>query len=551
MIGRHHQEHLWDATLVWDLLQTKSTRKITVNDVKDTCQHILDNVRRIKMLTTTIYDNLLGHNQGQKLLSKLVECRCSESILPNKRDNFPIYPVGLTSLSLVDQKKWAWNKHQSPFPDTLQSLTLDIRLNEIQQSDLPSSLQFLTLGDEYNRPLPTLPSTLQGLSLGEHFNQDLLQITLPSTLTALRLGPMFNSKLELNHLTQLQTLHLRRYFLSRELFALPTSLTNLECTIRDTHFHLIRSLPELETLILTVSPQGVNTITLTTSHLPKTLHRLELTGRFSLKLQDAITIKKMVFHSYNHEKPLRQGSLPKNLSHLTIFLVNTIEDHALPQTLQFLEFVVPNLYNKGTFNHLPSNLQTLILPDNRNRSLPTLPISLRRLKVGNTFNQPINLTNHTNLLALELGESFNQPFQVDDLPSQLETLTLGQHYNQPLLDRVLPSNLQTLTILNHQTQLVRSVLPPSLVTLIIPLKSFFSVFQDEFKNTELPNLNWLTVNQGILPKQEKKLPLHFPENVFSVNFTGHFGRFKDYAEKVKMTYKHRHIQVLNKETTSD
>ena len=63
---------------------------------------------------------------------------------------------------------------------------------------LPSGLQNLTFGNEFNQPLDrvSLPSGLQSLTFGNKFNQRLDGVSLPSGLQSLRLGYRFNQIVE-------------------------------------------------------------------------------------------------------------------------------------------------------------------------------------------------------------------------------------------------------------------------------------------------------------------------------------------------------------------
>ena len=84
-------------------------------------------------------------------------------------------------------------------PINLQSLVLERDRRDLNPGksrlNLPCHLQSLTLGvrlHEFPSPLLTLPSTLQTLTLGENFNYPLQGVTLPSNLQSLTFGDCFD-----------------------------------------------------------------------------------------------------------------------------------------------------------------------------------------------------------------------------------------------------------------------------------------------------------------------------------------------------------------------
>lgn len=62
---------------------------------------------------------------------------------------------------------------------------------------LPSSLRFLSFGDNFNQSLENvaLPSSLDTVSFGHNFNQSLKNVDLPSSLKTLSFGHDFNQNL--------------------------------------------------------------------------------------------------------------------------------------------------------------------------------------------------------------------------------------------------------------------------------------------------------------------------------------------------------------------
>lgn len=121
---------------------------------------------------------------------------------------------------------------------------------------------------------------------------------------------------------------------------------------------------------------------------------------------------------------------------------------------------------KGSLSWLPDNITHLELPNNYNEPLLKLPNNLKILKLGLRYNQNINLPEGLeqficvyehmdlwnqnivypkSLKKLILGNKFNQP--LDNLPPNLETLMINSYiFNHPLDN--LPYNLKHLIIIS-------------------------------------------------------------------------------------------------------
>ncbi|EGG19226.1 hypothetical protein DFA_02011 [Cavenderia fasciculata] len=192
---------------------------------------------------------------------------------------------------------------------------------------LPSSLQSLMFGDDYDQPLSVgvLPSSLQSLMFGYYYNQALSVGVLPSSLQSLVFGDEYNQLLSVG--------------------VLPSSLQSLE--FGDEYNQ----------------PLSVGV-------LPSTLQSLKFGG------------------GYN--QPLSVGVLPTSLQSLEFgyYYNQPLSVGVLPSSLQSLEF--GDRYNQAlSVGVLPSSLQSLVFGRfyNQPLSVGVLPTSLQSLEFGDTYNQ--------------------------------------------------------------------------------------------------------------------------------------------------------------------
>lgn len=87
----------------------------------------------------------------------------------------------------------------------------------------------------------------------------------------------------------------------------------------------------------------------------------------------------------------------------------------------------------------------------QSRVVSNLPQSVKILKFGHTFNEPIELgVLPRSLEELEFHGKFNQPLAVGLLPSNLKKLTLYGGFNQPLPIGSLPTSLKYLSALTEK-----------------------------------------------------------------------------------------------------
>ena len=160
-------------------------------------------------------------------------------------------------------------------------------------------------------------------------------------------------------------------------------------------------------------------------------------------------------------------NLPIKLTHLRfgewddICKFNNDIDN-LPIGLEELCFSEQSWFNKK-INKLPAKLKKLKLGNNFNQSLDNLPKYLEKLEIY-SFTFDFKLNNLPNSLKiLDLDGKYNKT--LDFLPNSLCILRIPDYYNKPLNN--LPNNLEELTIENYEYSHNLHNLPNSLKKLII------------------------------------------------------------------------------------
>lgn len=99
--------------------------------------------------------------------------------------------------------------------------------------------------------------------------------------------------------------------------------------------------------------------------------------------------------------------------HLRIYFIK-------PRCDQFIQIPHPSIA-------FPNSLTYLYAGSDFNQSLNNLPVSLKSLTLGDTFNNPINRF-PPELMHLTCGISFNQ--SLDDLPCSLVEICVSDYYNR-------------------------------------------------------------------------------------------------------------------------
>ena len=181
------------------------------------------------------------------------------------------------------------------------------------------------------------------------------------------------------------------------------------------------------------------------------------------------------------------------IENIVITYPEELNDKSLPNTIKVMR--LGRHFNQPIDFHLPDNLEKLYL--------------------GSYFNHPIDGLLPSNLKKLVVFDKFNHP--VDDLPPGLEELNLGIHFNQPIDN--LPKNLKVLWLRRNFNQKLDN-LPKSLETLHLPC--FYS---------------------NIITKLPENLKIIKTWSRFKPDYVGEkeIDYIKDYYPNVKIEYHYKNI----------
>ena len=376
-------------------------------------------------------------------------------------------------------------------PSSLQSLTFGHSFNQsVAGIQLPSSLQSLTFGFEFNQSLDgiQLPSSLQSLTFGEDFNQSLAGIQLPSSLQSLTFGYDFNQSLDGIQLPScLQSLTFGFEFnQSLEGIQLPGSLQSL--TFGDIFNQSLAGIQLPSSLQSLTFGRKFNQ-SLEGIQLPSCLQSLTFGHRFNQSLDGIQLPSSLQSLTFGNEfnQSLEGMQLPSSLQSLTFGhkFNQSLEGIQLPSSLQSLTF--DDIFNQSLAGiQLPSSLQSLTFGNFFNHSLEgiQLPSSLQSLTFGHRFNQSVaGIQLPSSLQSLTFGHFFNQSLDGIQLPSSLQSLTFGYDFNQSPDGIQLPSSLQSLTFGFRFNQSLDGIqLPSSLQSL-----TFGNFFNQSLDGIQLPS----------------------------------------------------------------
>jgi hypothetical protein len=139
------------------------------------------------------------------------------------------------------------------------------------------------------------------------------------------------------------------------------------------------------------------------------------------------SLKILNIYSREFNKPL--DDLPNTITHLTLGSKFNQSLNYLPKSLTYLNLRECNNLDIISFDHLPSNLIKLILPECFDGPIENLPSKLEYIEFGIWFNHSIeNLPN--SITNIELSSlSFDK--KIPDFP-KLKKLRLNNFYNLPL-----------------------------------------------------------------------------------------------------------------------
>ena len=231
---------------------------------------------------------------------------------------------------------------------------------------------------------------------------------------------------------------------------------------------------------------------------------------------------------FNHPLP----ALPLTLVELNI---GTDFNHPLPPlpaTLKSLQ--LSNRFNQP-LPSLPPHLVNLQLGEDFNHPLPSPLPPLRCLQLRQKFTQPVSIPStlniliaaqhikepvslHSSLTLLMLDDPFNLP--IPSLPLGLRVIMFGTSYNQRLPPLASLTNLQILVLGEQYSHLIDS-LPPSVTILNFPKyqqylpPSFHHLITPE-RDVDIAILNAL---KGTLDKGKHSLLLTLPFLSFNASFS--------------------------------
>lgn len=363
--------------------------------------------------------------------------------------------------------------------------------------NLPSSLTYLKVGQQFDQPIDHLPSSLLQLRLFK-YNHPIDY--LPSSLTSLEaenVSKFDYLPLSLKHLTIscnsedpcLDYLPPNLTYLSfvvemraeYNLDHLPSSLTHL--MINDWLFYnsftdiptAKRALDHLPSSLLYLRVGDFYDKPL--DHLPSSLTYLHLGCKFNHPL-DHLPPKLQeltVFNHFNH--PL--DHLPSSLEKLNIKICRSNMDcpddfcqhlDHLPPSLKELKYEMENRY-PYTLDHLPDRLEVLHI-DDHGAEFKFLPPNITEIRSGSNarmifpsntkiitnFFLPLNVL-PPNLTHLSFNDEYKISMILSDLPTSLQLIEFGYFFNQPVGN--LPPSLVCLIFSDKFDQPIDH-LPPSL-----------------------------------------------------------------------------------------
>eukprot|EP01133_Synstelium_polycarpum_P013333 gene13333-15680_t len=351
-------------------------------------------------------------------------------------------------------------------PQSIKHISFECQKIKLEANTLPSSLDSLVLGFDYNHQLEqdTLPKSLKSIRFGSFYNHPIAHNTLPIGLTHLSfvcdsIYTLFDTNGCFNH--------------PIEPGVLPPTLTHLEFGMDYDQPLQPGSLPSS---LLSLSFGEFYNHSLS-NVLPSSLETLELGSNYNI--------------------PLDYGDLPASLKSLSFGInFNHSIDHVLPVGLTSLKLGFRFMCELGS-NALPETLKYLEVSSNYKLPLPVLPASLVHLKAAPNVilsSPPPNLTHYTirnNPLKPLTPSSipttvthltlygYNHPIASNSLPPCLQSLVFRDGFHQPLQVDSLPNTLIHLDLDDtYNLELQPSVLPDSLTSLCVKISSPTKVFKD-------------------------------------------------------------------------
>ncbi|GAM27256.1 hypothetical protein SAMD00019534_104310, partial [Acytostelium subglobosum LB1] len=171
---------------------------------------------------------------------------------------------------------------------------------------------------------------------------------------------------------------------------------------------------------------------------------------------------------FNHS--IHKGDLPDCLVSLELghMFSNTITPGALPLSLKHLTYrggqtqhIVPGLFPPSLIMLTMSTFNFVLAPN-------TLPLTLRLLNLGQSYNLPIDIgVLPDGLTSLSLGNQFDQLIEPGALPNSITSLRFGNNFSHMIQPEALPNSLIYLTLGERNTHQLNTGVPQSLTSLTL------------------------------------------------------------------------------------
>ncbi|KAN0038842.1 hypothetical protein ACTA71_001034 [Dictyostelium dimigraforme] len=354
--------------------------------------------------------------------------------------------------------------NHSFIPDTVKEIHYDpVYSNSMCFEDLPTSINTINNYNykrNYNQRDPIITPSIKTL-LFSKYQGKINNETIPNTVETVIIPNDWKNDycdLEIGDFKHgLKRLNIMGYGNRFKPNILPDSLTHLKLSI----FHDFNFKDENKCF------------------LPKFLKTLQINSSTTItKGMLSNTILDLTLNIYNKD-PIEKYSIPNSVKNFNIGGLSNliISNGILPKSLEKLSIKNNGLtmIENDSFQFI-NHLTQLDLTDcsfDGHLFKNLLPQSLKKLKLSNNFNQPIDLNSFPNqLIELEFGKNFNHPILPFVLPSSLTFLKLSDSFNQPIFLNSFPINLKTL-IFGYLDSKFNQIIQPNVLPHSITFLDFY------------------------------------------------------------------------------
>ena len=434
----------------------KDTKRLFMPILIQSCSFLYSGINKMSVLNRNHIrclriDTVDELNDG--LISTIqTKIRCLEIVNIHRWIEMLHFSSLVPKLELLRMNVHSYKITKNIYPQTLKYLILDDLHQKLTKSMLPDSLLYLRFSYSYRYhellERDVLPIDLKELVLDGNFNTKLKINVLPEQLVKLKFGPHYEQPIEPDVLpSSLLQLTFGYYSPFNHPFDLGTLPINLVELIFDQHSSFNQSLGpgilpnSLKTLILGRSFNQSLT-------LPPNLEYLTLGDSFNQPISFESTNLIELETGIDFNQPLSRapieltpGSEGRDPTELTL-----CQEGNLPRTLKKLK--LGEKWNHPLESSLPDNLEYI--------------------EFGKYFNQKLipGILPRKNLRDLIFGYSFNQPITAGILPVTLRRLVFGFTFNQPFVPKIITPNIHSLTFGPGFTELLtQEMLPKSLTHL--------------------------------------------------------------------------------------